>query len=144
MKKLFPWCRKTAYNIVKDAFPDLSPHYFRMNHILKSGGYYHASEEFGLSTNHRTRDTKDWIQIKKRCISAFGNICPVTGKSDNLQVHHIDFNTLNNEPRNLIPLWNKYHRLIHARADFSEDYKETDRIFLSILVDGVYNANIQV
>jgi len=31
--KLFSWCRKTGYNIVKSAFPDLYPHYFRMNRI---------------------------------------------------------------------------------------------------------------
>jgi len=29
--------------------------------------------------------------------------------------------------------------LIHARADFSEEYKEVDRVFLSIITDGVYN-----
>jgi len=33
---LFPWCRKTGYNIVKRIFPDLYPHYFRMNRITKT------------------------------------------------------------------------------------------------------------
>ena len=138
-ERIFQFTRKTGYNIVKRTFPDLSPNYFRMNRILQQGGYHGASEQFGLSANKRTREVKDWIQIKKNCISAFGNICPITGKSKPLHVHHIDFNTLNNEPRNLIPLWTKYHRLIHARADFSEEYKEVDRVFLSIITDGVYN-----
>lgn len=34
--RIFPWCRKTAYNIVKRCFPDLYPHFFRMNRITKS------------------------------------------------------------------------------------------------------------
>ena len=130
-ERIFTFSRKTAYNIVSTAFPDLYPHYFRMNRILQQGKYY--------LTTPRTKHAKDWIQIKKNCISAFGNICPITGKSKPLHVHHIDFNALNNEPRNLIPLWTKYHRLIHARADFSEEYKEVDRIFLSIITDGVHN-----
>ena len=42
--KLFPWCRKTGYNIVQRAFPSLYPHYFRMNRIVK------ISDEFGDAT----------------------------------------------------------------------------------------------
>ena len=34
--KLFPFSRKTAYNIVKRVFPSLYPHYFRMNRITKT------------------------------------------------------------------------------------------------------------
>ena len=30
---LFPWCRKTGYNIVNRAFPSMYPHFFRMNRI---------------------------------------------------------------------------------------------------------------
>ena len=33
--RLFPWCRKTGYNIVHRAFPDMYPHFFRMNRITK-------------------------------------------------------------------------------------------------------------
>ena len=42
--KLFPFCRKTGYNVVKRVFPDLYPHYFRMNRITKT------SDRFGDST----------------------------------------------------------------------------------------------
>lgn len=31
--RLFPFCRKTGYNIVSRAFPAMYPHYFRMNRI---------------------------------------------------------------------------------------------------------------
>jgi len=31
--RLFPFCRKTGYNIVNRAFPSMYPHYFRMNRI---------------------------------------------------------------------------------------------------------------
>ena len=33
--KLFPFSRTTAYRLIKKAFPDLYPHYFRMNRITK-------------------------------------------------------------------------------------------------------------
>ena len=29
--KLFPWCRKTGYNIVHRAYPGFYPHFFRQN-----------------------------------------------------------------------------------------------------------------
>ena len=34
--KLFSFSRKTAYRTVKKVFPDLYPHYFRMNRITKT------------------------------------------------------------------------------------------------------------
>ena len=42
--KLFSFCRKTGYNIVKGVFPTLYPHYFRMNRIVK------ISDKFGDAT----------------------------------------------------------------------------------------------
>ena len=52
--KLFPFKRKTAYRIVKKVFPDLYPHYFRMNRITKTdilfgdATVYHV---FGISAS---------------------------------------------------------------------------------------------
>ena len=52
--KLFSFCRTTAYLIVKRVFPDLYPHYFRMNRITKTdilfgdATVYHV---FGISAN---------------------------------------------------------------------------------------------
>ena len=34
--KLFPFSRTTAYRLIKKAFPNLYPHYFRMNRITKT------------------------------------------------------------------------------------------------------------
>ena len=34
--KLFPFTRSTAYRLVKAVFPNLYPHYFRMNRITKT------------------------------------------------------------------------------------------------------------
>ena len=34
--KLFPFCRMTAYRTVKKVFPNLYPHYFRMNRFTKT------------------------------------------------------------------------------------------------------------
>jgi len=33
--KLFPWCRKTGYNIVHRAYPGFYPHFFRQNRVIK-------------------------------------------------------------------------------------------------------------
>lgn len=42
--KIFDFSRTTAYRIVKRCFPDLYPHYFRMNRITK------VADQFGDST----------------------------------------------------------------------------------------------
>lgn len=42
--KLFSFCRTTAYRTIKKVFPDLYPHYFRMNRITKT------ADRFGDST----------------------------------------------------------------------------------------------
>jgi len=42
--ELFPFCRKTGYNIVKRVFAQLYPHYFRMNRFTK------VAEKHGLAT----------------------------------------------------------------------------------------------
>ena len=52
--KLFSFCRTTAYLLVKKVFPNLYPHYFRMNRITKTdilfgdATVYHV---FGISAN---------------------------------------------------------------------------------------------
>ncbi len=52
--KLFSFCRTTAYLTVKKVFPNLYPHYFRMNRITKTdilfgdATVYHV---FGISAN---------------------------------------------------------------------------------------------
>ena len=33
--KLFPWCRKTGYNIVHRVFEGFYPHFFRQNRVIK-------------------------------------------------------------------------------------------------------------
>ena len=42
--ELFSFTRRTAHRLVKKVFPDLYPHYFRMNRIVK------MSEQFGDAT----------------------------------------------------------------------------------------------
>lgn len=81
----------------------------------------------------RFRCSHYWARIAKERKSDFGNICPITLKSGQLQVHHIDFDYTNNEPENLIPLWAPYHRLIGARAEVSHFREALDRaVLLSI------------
>ena len=46
--KLFDFSRTTGYRIVTEVFPELYPHYFRMNYVTK------VTEEFGDTTVYRT------------------------------------------------------------------------------------------
>ena len=55
--KLFSFCRKTGYNIVKSVFPDLYPHYFRLNRVTKVLDQFSVvtvQNIFGLSLNSIT------------------------------------------------------------------------------------------
>lgn len=50
----FPFSRSTGYRLVKRVFPDLYPHYFRMNRvtkILEKFGVVAVHNTFGLSLN---------------------------------------------------------------------------------------------
>ena len=52
--RLFPFCRKTGYNIVNGVFPNLYPHYFRMNRFTKSIERFSATtvcQVWGVSIN---------------------------------------------------------------------------------------------
>ena len=75
----------------------------------------------------------EWRRKRKKRISDFGNICPITLETESLDVHHIDSDYSNNESDNLIPLWRQLHRLITARANYDPFYEALDRtILLSI------------
>lgn len=131
---VFLFSRTTAHRIIKRVFPNLYANYFRMNRITKMGGYSGAAKRLGIAS-WQSAYSKQWYQIQKKRISEFGNICPITGNSKKLHVHHIDFDPENNEVENLIPLWTPYHRLIHARAGVSQFYEELDRVVLSSITE---------
>lgn len=72
--RLFPFSRSTAYRLVRRAFPELYPHYFRMNRITKTdilfgdAVVYHV---FGICANsidhYRAKiDTKMVAEAMKR------------------------------------------------------------------------------
>ena len=85
------------------------------------------------SEKRKFRMSPEWRQIRKKRISDFGHICPMTSETEQLDVHHIDSDWTNNEPENLIPLWRPLHKLITARANYDEFYEALDRtILLSI------------
>ncbi len=46
--KLFPMSRNTAYRLVKKVFPNLYPHYFRMNRITKTADMFGDSTVYHL------------------------------------------------------------------------------------------------
>jgi len=79
------------------------------------------------------RMSPEWRNLRKRRISDFGNICPITLKKDRIDVHHIDSDWSNNDPDNLIPLQRELHRLVTARANYDDFLEARDRaIFSSI------------
>lgn len=85
------------------------------------------------SEKRKFRMSPEWRHARKKRISDFGNICPVSLETEPLDVHHIDSDYSNNEPENLIPLWRPFHQLITARANYDEFYEARDRaILLSI------------
>ena len=51
------------------------------------------------------------MEIRGRVLAAYGHRCAYCGRSDvPLEVHHVDGNLLNNDPRNLRPLCGVCHR----------------------------------
>ena len=85
------------------------------------------------SEKRKFRMSPGWRQTRTKCISNFGQMCPITLETESLDVHHIDLDWSNNEPENLIPLWRPLHRLITARANYDSFYEALDRnILLSI------------
>jgi len=79
------------------------------------------------------RMSPDWRNLRKKRISDFGNICPITLKKERIDLHHIDSDWSNNEPENLIPLQRELHRLVTARANYDDFLEARDRaIFSSI------------
>lgn len=84
-----------------------------------------------MSDKRRMRCSKKWQQIRKTRISNFGNTCPISLEREPLEVHHIDLDWSNNNPENLIPLWQPLHRLITARGNYDEFYEARDRAILS-------------
>lgn len=81
----------------------------------------------------KNRSSSEWRRIRKERMKQFCNICPITLEIEDLHVHHIDFDTTNNEEDNLIPLWTPYHTLIHARAGVDSFYEARDRAVLSVI-----------
>lgn len=63
----FPFGRRTAHRLVRSCFPDLYPHYFRMNRITKildKHGVVAVQNTFGLSLN-AIQDYIGKIDIKR-------------------------------------------------------------------------------
>jgi len=85
------------------------------------------------SEKRKFRMSPEWRNLRKKRISDFGNICPITLKKERIDLHHIDSDWSNNEPENLIPLQRELHRLVTARANYDDFLEARDRaIFSSI------------
>jgi len=59
-----------------------------------------------------------------KCIRAKGEMCSECGDREEIEVHHIDSNRLNNELENLIPLCHSCHMCVHNGEDGYEHLTE--------------------
>ena len=72
-------------------------------------GFVRAHGDAARKTHRRKMIESGWTGARKAALERDGYKCVITGRTDNLQVHHIDSNSLNNELSNLITLHRSYH-----------------------------------
>lgn len=63
-----------------------------------------------------TMESKTALQgrgYRERALYVYGNKCKCCGRSENIDIHHIDVNRRNNHIKNLIPVCRSCHKNIH-------------------------------
>lgn len=87
-------------------------------------GFKKLSTDYELQLKHsdsfdslRENNSPYFRRFRKRLIKKIGGQCQQCGQKEDLQVHHINCNPINNEVKNIQILCRKCHRLIH-RAGF--------------------------
>lgn len=58
---------------------------------------------------------------RERCIEEKGERCDLCGSTENIQVHHIDGNQMNDSLENLLPLCSEHHSEVHADNGLHEE-----------------------
>ena len=87
--------------------------------------------------------TNDWQSIRKTIRKRDNHKCALCGRTrrkdeKNFSVHHIDINSLNNDPKNLITVCQSCHKSkIHRTSDTEADYE----IMLNLLIQERYDYN---
>lgn len=78
--------------------------------------YEKAHLEVWAKVRRRRKIESGWTEARKAALERDGYKCVITGRTENLQVHHIDGNSLNNQLDNLITLHRSYHTIAaHSR-----------------------------
>lgn len=58
--------------------------------------------------------SKKWAKRRRRYYATNPNVCKVCGSREDLQLHHISYENLGNEPdKDLVPLCNLHHEAFH-------------------------------
>ena len=60
-----------------------------------------------------------WYKARKKTLERDNYKCVITGNSDNIEVHHIDGNVINNNLENLVTLWQEVHVSVTHGANLS-------------------------
>jgi hypothetical protein len=61
---------------------------------------------------------EEFYRIRKEVINRDNHTCQLCGRKTKLHVHHIDSDTKNNKPQNLITLCNRCHGRVHGNETF--------------------------
>jgi hypothetical protein len=64
------------------------------------------------------------MSYREKCLSEKGESCKLCGAEDNIQIHHIDGDKLNNDLDNLAPVCTGCHSKIHSGAEGFEEWTE--------------------
>jgi hypothetical protein len=80
------------------------------------GDYSRAHGEAARKTHKRRMTESGWTAARKAALERDGYKCVISGRMEDLHVHHIDGNSLNNQLNNLITLHKSYHTIAaHSR-----------------------------
>jgi hypothetical protein len=70
--------------------------------------------DMGLETLDEYYVTDGWVQRRERYFETHERRCRLTGRTDNIQLHHIRYTNLGNEPdADLMPLCAEAHEMLH-------------------------------
>lgn len=64
------------------------------------------------------------MEYRNKCLSEKGEKCVECGTTEDVEVHHVDGDRLNNTLENLIPVCRSCHAKIHSDSDEMEHWRE--------------------
>lgn len=79
--------------------------------------YAEAHGKMAMKVHRKRRDESGWPEARRAALQRDGHKCVISGRTTNLEVHHIDGDSCNNQLDNLITLHRDYHQgIAHTRS----------------------------